>query len=147
TGTLSPCAVLTALRTPTILTSNRGTVSPESALSSLAVWKESGMAAKPRSKTPSTARTLMRMAITISNEAFLPLAREGLRAYTRPGVGSEISSGNGKADRYHERTPAQGHPALHRQHVTAAVAPRRANEPCPYPAEAGKPESDWQHEG
>jgi hypothetical protein len=81
TGTPRPCAVLTARRTPTTRTSNRGTASPDTSLSSFAVWKASSTAARPRSKTPSRTRTLTRMARMISNVAFLPLASRRARAY------------------------------------------------------------------
>src|ERR1700676_5007141 len=65
----------------TVLTSKRGTSSPAMPISSLAVWKTSSTADRPKSKTPSRTRTSTRMATTISNMAFLPLAMERFELY------------------------------------------------------------------
>src|SRR5260370_20657520 len=65
----------------TVLTSKRGTSSAAMTISSLAVWKTSSTADRPKSKTPSRTRTSTRMATTISNMAFLPLAIERFALY------------------------------------------------------------------
>src|SRR5258708_5419565 len=65
----------------TVLTSKRGTSSAAMTISSLAVWKTSSTADRPKSKTPSKARTSTRMATTIANMAFLPLAHERFEPY------------------------------------------------------------------
>src|SRR5258708_31750506 len=65
----------------TVLTSKRGTSSAAMTISSLAVWKTSSTADRPKSKTPSKARTSTCMATTIANMAFLPLALERFEPY------------------------------------------------------------------
>src|SRR6266478_5992749 len=57
TGTVSPCDVLTAFRTPTIDTSKRGEARPDISASSFAVSKASSTVARPVSKAPSSAST------------------------------------------------------------------------------------------
>lgn len=56
-GTVKPCDVLTALRTPAIFTSKRGTVSPAIPINSFAVWNASSTADNPKSKTSSRKRS------------------------------------------------------------------------------------------